>query len=144
MDLLLSIVMYVVLGLLGLTVLLVIVTLVFGKRVTKKWEYEAHFRDTRGRKIGKFEIKLSMVEKEESDFSLKVKFYLRHDSLAPHDTVRVFLNDLLVLEGMVSDGGRIRLDDTNVRNKVARPDAGHICRVECGGAQLAAEPVHAD
>lgn len=39
--------------------------------------------------------------KESSDYQLRVKFVLKYPSLVPGNSIDVYLNDVLVLEGMV-------------------------------------------
>ncbi len=81
MEALFTIVKYLFFGFIGLIALLVIVVVIFGKRIHKRWEYEADFLDSNGREFGEFEIELSRIEKEEPDDTLKVKLRMRHPSL---------------------------------------------------------------
>lgn len=45
-------------GMGGLFVLLVMLTLIFGKRVIKKWEFEAKFYDDKRQEVGEFDIEM--------------------------------------------------------------------------------------
>lgn len=55
----------------GLAALVVLVVVVFGKRVHKLWEYEADFHDETGRYFGEFEIEMSKVGKFAIDTRLR-------------------------------------------------------------------------
>lgn len=137
METVFSIFLYLFYGFIALIAVLIFVAVVFGKRVIRKWEYEAEFRNDAGREFGELELKMSKIEKEEPDFSLKAEFWLRHDLLQPHQTVRVYLDELLLMEGMVSDAGRIRLGNDHLQTEIDEPGAGQTCRVECGGTEIA-------
>lgn len=137
METVFSIFLYLFYGFVALIAVLIFVAVVFGKRVIRKWEYEAEFRDASGKEFGELELKMSRIEKEEPDFSLKTEFWLRHESLQPHQTVRVYLDELLLLEGMVSEAGRIRLGSDHLQTEIDEPGAGLTCRVECGGIDIA-------
>ncbi len=63
MEILLTIIKYLVFGFVGLLGLLVVVVVLFGKRIHKRWEFEADFLDANGREFGEFEILLSRIEK---------------------------------------------------------------------------------
>ena len=128
-------------GLLGFVLVLVIV---FGDRIKKKWEYEAEFRDERGREFGEFEVEMSRIEKKEPNYTLKAEFKMRHAALALHSTVQIFLDQLLVLEGMVKEEGRICLDNSHLVNQVTDPQTGQICRVICGGREILTQEIVPD
>lgn len=138
MESVVGVIKYLFYGFLALIAVLVVVAVVFGKRVIRKWEYEAEFRDASGREFGELELKMSRIEKEEPDFSLKVDFWLRHESLLPQQTVRVYLDEIPLLEGMVSASGRIRLGNQHLQTEIDEPAAGAMCRVERGGQEIAA------
>lgn len=137
MESVVGVIKYLFYGFLALIAVLVVVAVVFGKRVIRKWEYEAEFRDASGRELGELELKMSRIEKEEPDFSLKVDFWLRHESLLPQQTVRVYLDEIPLLEGMVGESGRIRLGNQHLQTEIDEPVAGAMCRVECGGQEIA-------
>lgn len=136
--------MYVLYGFFGFLLLIFVLALLFGKRIKKKWEYEADFRDAGGREFGEFDIELSRIEKEEPDFSFKAKFKLRHESLAAGQRVQVYLDDLLVMEGAVESAGRIYLKDAAIVNGVSEAREGQVCRVVYGGRERFAEPIRPD
>ena len=94
MDTLFSIVVYILYGFFGFLLLLFILALLFGKRIKKKWEFEAEFRDDDGREFGEFDIEMSRIVKEEPDFSFKAKFKLRHESLEAGQVCRVVYGGL--------------------------------------------------
>ena len=124
-------------GAFGLVGALILLALVFGKRIKKRWEYEAEFRDASGREFGEVDIEMSRIEKEESDYTFKASLRLRHERLVPHSTVRVEIDDRIVLEGQVDKPGFIHLGKDHVRDIVDRPAAGQDCRILVGGAVLA-------
>ena len=144
MDTLFSIIMYVLYGFFGFLLIIFVLALLFGKRIKKKWEYEADFRDAGGREFGEFDIELSRIEKEEPDFSFKAKFKLRHASLDAGQNVQVYLDDLLVMEGAVESAGRIYLKDAAIVNAVSEAREGQVCRVVYGGRERFAEPIRPD
>lgn len=139
-----TIVKWIGLGFVGLLVALVLLAVVFGKRVIKKWELEAEFRDDSGREFGEFDIEMSRIDKKEPEFSLKAGFHMRHESLREHQTVQVFVDDLLVLEGMANKPGWIRLNNDNLVNEITDAKAGQLCRIVVGGAEMFAEELVPD
>ena len=144
MDLLIDIIKYALAGFFGLIGLLVVLVLLFGKRIRKQWEFEAEFRDDRGREFGEFDIESSRIEKQEPDYSIKAKFRMRHESLTLHQTVQVFIDHILVLEGMVQSEGQIQLGHENARDKPGDVQAGQCCRIHIGGNEMFSEALVAD
>ena len=144
MDTLFSIVVYILYGFFGLLLVLFVLAMLFGKRVKKKWEYEAEFRDGSGREFGEFDIEMSRTEKEEPGFTFKASFKLRHESLELGQRVQVYLDDLLVMEGTVATAGRIYLKQEAVVSDAAEASAGQVCRVIYGGLERFAEPLRPD
>ncbi len=124
-------------GFFGFIAFAIVIALLFGKRVRKRWEFEAEFHDASGREFGEFDMEMSRIEKEEPDFRFKAKLRMRHDSLEPHDTVRVLVDDQTILEGMVEKAGRVFLGNDHIRNTVEQPAAGQLCRVMVGSVELA-------
>ncbi len=113
----------------GLIALFVLIVVVFGKRVHKLWEYEAHFLDETGKYVGEFEIEMSKVGKEAIDHTLKAEFEARHESIAPGQLVAVSVDGLVVMQGTVVHAGKVVLtvDDLTVRE--FEPTVGQTCRV---------------
>ena len=144
MDTLFTIVLYILYGFFGFLLLLFVLTLLFGKRIKKQWEFEAEFRDEKGREIGEFDIEMSRIEKGEPDFSFKAKFRLRHESLETGQRVRVYLDKLLIMEGTVVTAGRIYLKQEAVVTEATEASAGQVCRVVYGGLERFAEPIRPD
>jgi len=144
MDALFSIVVYILYGFFGFLLLLFILAMLFGKRIKKKWEFEAEFQDADGREFGEFDIEMSRIEKEEPEFSFKAKFKLRHESLEVGQRVQVYLDDLLVLEGTVATEGRVFLRNDAVVNDASEATAGQVCRVVYGGQERFSEPIRPD
>ena len=148
-ETLFGIVKYGFFGLFGLLGFVVVMAVLFGKRVDKKWEYEANFRDARRREIGEFDIELSrIIEGEKAatqpDYTLKAKFELRHPSLTVGKGVRVRLVDTIAFDATVSVEGRIRLREEDLRGEIKAPEAGQMVTVEVGGAELFSEPLVVD
>ncbi len=144
MEAVFAIAKYMVLGFFGVLALLIVVTLLFGKRVRKRWEFEAEFRDTGGREFGEFELELSKVEKDEPEYSFKATFRMRHESLEEGALVHVYLDDLLVMQGNVEKAGRIYLRKSAIRNQVTNPEVGQVCRVVWGGIEQFRAPIRPD
>ena len=80
-----SVVKALALGFVALIGGLFVVAILFGKRIEKKWEYEAKFRGPGDRELGEFDIQLSrVIEKDpakQKDFAVDAKFVLGHPSL---------------------------------------------------------------
>lgn len=135
MDAIFSVLKYLVFGFFGLIGLLFVLALLFGKRVIKRWEYEAEFRDDNGREFAEFDIELSRIAKEETEDTFKAEFRLRHASLKAGQRVQVFLDDNLVLEGLSDKAGRIRLGAEHIKTPLEAASAGQLCRVVYGGVE---------
>ena len=144
MDTLFSVVLYILFGFFGFLLLLFVLAVLFGKRIKKKWEFEAEFRGADGREFGEFDIELSRIEKEEPEFSFKAKFKLRHESLDAGQRVQVYLDELLVMEGQVTTAGRILLGKDAIVNEAAEATAGQLCRVVYGGLERFTQPLRPD
>ena len=144
MESLISIAKYLVFGFFGLLLLLFILAMLFGKRVRKRWEFEAEFRDMSEREFGEFDIELSRIEKEESGYSFKASFKMRHDSLQKGQAVEVYLDDNLVMRGEVKKAGRIFLRDKAIMNPVSDPREGQVCRVVWSGIEQFRAPLRPD
>ena len=140
MDIILTALKYLGFGLLAHIVLAII----FGKRIKKKWEYEAEFRDETGREYGELDIEMSKIEKEEVDYTLKVEFCFRHASVLQHQPVQVFLDELLLLEGQAEKDGYVRLGNEHLKNPVDEPLLGKVCRVVVSATEIASQPLERD
>ena len=135
---------YALIGFFGLLALLLVVALLFGKRVRKRWEYEAEFRNIGGNEFGEFDFEMSKIEKEEPEFTFKASFRMRHASLEKGLMVHVYLDGLLVMRGPVERAGRIYLRNSAVLNAVADPAEGQVCRVVWGGIEHFRAPIKPD
>ena len=135
MEALFSIVLYLLFGFFGLLLLLFVLAVLFGKRIEKRWEYEAEFRTPGGREFGEFDIELSRIARDETEYSFKAEFRMQHESLAKGQMVEVYLDDTLVLKGNVSSAGRIYLRNKAVINEISDPEEGQVCRVVWGGIE---------
>lgn len=144
MDIIFTIFKYFVFGFFFLIVFLFAVAAIFGKRIKKQWELEAEFRNANGKEFGEFDIEMSRIEKEEPDYTFKGKFRMRHASLEIGQTVQVFVDDVLVIEGQVEKAGRVYLDKTKIVNAVPDAAAGQMCRVVIGGREAFAEALVPD
>ena len=137
MEFLFDAIKYLFLGFFGLMALLVVVAILFGKRIKRKWRFEAGFRDADGKEFGAFGIELSRIEKEEPDYTLKTKFRMRHAALTLHSTVQVYIDDLLVFERMVEKEGRLFARGVPSLSRVNELKAGQTCRVMVGSTEIA-------
>ena len=135
MDTIFSIVKIIFYGFFGLIGFLFLLALIFGKRIVKQWEFEAEFRDERGREFGEFDIELSRVAKKETEDTFKARFRMRHDTLEIGQRVQVFLDDVLVLEGSVETAGRILLTEEHIKIALTTASKGQVCRVVYGGRE---------
>ena len=144
MEVVLSLIQYAFVGFFALIGGLFVLALLFGKRVEKKWDFEADFHDARGREIGEFETELVRIPKEETNFRLRTKFHLRHPALVAGQTVEVYLDDVLVMRGPIEREGRVRLGNDHVCGKIEDPRTGQVCSVRLAGAELLAEPLRPD
>ncbi|MEM6513403.1 MAG: hypothetical protein AAF660_10340 [Pseudomonadota bacterium] len=102
----------------GLIGILFVLALLFGKRKLTRWEFEAEFRDASGREYGEFDIEMSKIEKDESDYTFKATFNMRHERLQTGVNVKVVLDDTLVLAGTVEKTGRVRLYTPHLVNRL--------------------------
>lgn len=144
MEIVFAVVKYGVLGFFALIASLFVLAVMFGKRIEKKWEYEAEFRDANRREIGEFDIELRRIPKDGTDWHLKAKLILRHPTLTAGQTVQVYLEDVLVMEGLVEKDGRVWLRDEHVCGEIKDPATGQICSIHYAGAELMAEPLYPD
>lgn len=135
---------YIIFGFLGLIGLLVILAIAFGKRIRKKWEYEAEFRDVDDREFGEFDIEMSRIEKQERDYTMKAKLRMRHDSIVAGDRVRAFVEERLVLEGAAEQDGRVFIAIEILDGRPIEPSAGQLCRVEIGDNSVFASTLQPD
>ena len=131
-------------GLLVLLALLVVVAILFGRRVRKHWEYEAGFLDMGGEEFGEFNLKMSKKEKKEPEYSFKAILRMRHESLEKGLLVHVYLDNLLVMQGNVEKAGQIYLRKSALRNQVTNPEPGQVCRVVWGGIERFRAPIKPD
>ena len=144
MDTLFSIVNYLVFGIFGFLLLLFLLAMLFGKRVRKRWEFEAKFKDMYEREFGEFDFEMSRVDKDEEDFSFKATFRMKHESLEKGLDIEVYLDDVLVMRGEVNKTGRVYLRNKAVMNTVSDPREGQVCRVVWGGIERFRAPIKVD
>jgi hypothetical protein len=144
METLISIAKYLVFSFFGLLLLLFLLAVLFGKGVRQRWEFEAEFRDMSEREFGEFDIELSRIEKDESGYSFKARFRMRHESLEKGQALEVYLDDILVMRGKVKKAGRIFLRDKAIMSPVSDPREGQVCRVVWGGIEQFRAPLRPD
>lgn len=144
MNSVIIVIQYLFIGMFGLIGLLILLALVFGKRVVRQWDYEAEFRDADGREYAEFDIELSQIQKEEPSPTIKAKLRMRHDSLTPHQNVQLFLDDRRILEGMVEKAGRIYIRKRFGAGDLGDVRTGQQCRIVVGGDEIASEPLRPD
>jgi hypothetical protein len=144
MEVLFSIYAYLVYGAIGLLILSLVMVLVLGIRNRKRWGFEGRFLDMSEREFGKFDIDLSRNEQEESGYSFKASFRMRHESLEKGQDVEVYLDDILVMRGAVKKAGRLFLRDKAIMKPVSDPREGQVCRVVWGGIEQFRAPLRPD
>lgn len=144
MESLFAVLKYLVFGFFGLILLLMVLAILFGKRIRTKWEYEADFLDDKGREFGEFEIEMSRIEKEEPDYTQKVKFRMRHPGLRAHASLQVYIDDLLVFEDRIEKDGRHVVMRSAPTRPVESVSSGQVCRVLVGGTELARAELRPD
>lgn len=132
----LNFVFYTIFGFFGLIFFIIVIGLIFGKKVDRKWEFEADFINERGREIGEFDIDLKRYPKEQTDYQLVAKMFLRHKSLRVGRKVDVLLDEQTVMHGVVSNEGSIRLGNEHLVAEITDPKAGQVCLVQCEGHEL--------
>ena len=135
---------YIVYGLIGLLIASFVVVLFIGIRSRKRRKFGARFRDMSEREFGEFDIELSRIEKEESGYSFKARFRMRHESLEKGRALEVYLDDILVMRGEVKKAGRIFLRDKAIMSPVSDPREGQVCRVVWGGIEQFRAPLRPD
>ena len=140
LDIILSIFKWFGIGL----VALIVIALIFGKRIKKKWEYEVEFRHEDFKEYGEFEVEMSKIEKEELHYTLKVEFYFRHDAVRQTLPVQVYIDDLLVLEGMPEKDGYVRMGNEHLQNTVDEPLLDKMCRVVIGDQEIVSQALKRD
>ena len=143
MEFIFSIITYLIFGFFGLIGLLFLLAIIFGKRVDKKWEYEAKFRDDKKKEIGEFDIELKRYEGEE-DYKLDAKFKLKHTALEIGKVVQVYLNEELVMQGNVTKKGKIYLREDSLVTQIDNPAAGQTCVVNYDGNEILCEALYKD
>ncbi len=121
----------VVAGFIGLIVFAVL----FGKKVESRYDLEAEFLDDDGKEIAEFDIKLWRYAKEAGNFQLKASFTWKDSQLSVGDKVQVFLQDLLVMEGIVEKATEIKLFKQHIKNTPDNAKQGNECRVLVNGNQ---------
>ncbi len=144
MEAIFSLIQSALLSVLILLGLLVVAAALFGKRIKKEWEYEAEFRDAKGREYGEFDIELSQIEKTELQPTIKVTLQMRHPSLTEHQMLQVLLDKRIVVEAMVETPGRVLLNKTFGESDLGEVAAGQTCRIMLGDTEIAAAPLKAD
>ena len=97
------------------------------------------FITTRHKEIGEFDIEMKKYAKEEGDFSLDANFRLKHSELMIGRVVQIFLEDELVMEGIVEKEGRITLNNKHLKSEINDPHEGQVCRVMCSSVELFSE-----
>jgi hypothetical protein len=131
MELLFTVIKYLFLGIFGLVALLIVLTILFGKKVTKHWEYEAKFMDS-GRERGEFDVKFYRLEGEDED-RLDIKCTLRDPRLKKAMSMEMFLDDKRVLKGIVEKDGKLFLGSDALVTEFTEPSAGQRCELKHDG-----------
>jgi len=144
LETVIDVTVYIVMGFFGLFFIIFILAIIFGKRVIKKWEFEANFYNDKRQEIGEFDIEMKKFAKEEGDFALKAVFNLKHADLNQGNVVQIYLEDVLVMEGVVEKEGRIYLQNEHLKSDINDPQEGQVCRVMCSSVELFSEKLIID
>ena len=144
LELVIDVSIYIVVGFFGLLFVIFVLAIIFGKRVKKKWEFEANFYNEKRKEVGEFDIEMKKFAKEEGDFKLEAKFRLKHADLNLGNVVQVYLDEILVMEGVVEHDGRIYLHNEHLKSEINDPHAGQDCRVMCSAVELFSEKLIID
>lgn len=139
-----TILKYAVLGFVALIGLLVVLAILFGKRIDKEWEYEAKFYNPKGKEIGELDMDSWRYAEKKGDYNRTVNFKLRHPELRLGRSVQVYLDNKLIQEGMVQQEGRIALNSKHLKQAVNEPTAGQLCSVKCGGNEILRSELYVD
>ena len=120
---------YMIAGFLALVVLVI----VFGKKVESRFDLEAEFLDENNKEFAEFDIKSWRYAKEAGEYQLKASFKWNDERLSVGDKVSVYLNESLVLEGTVEKKSSIRLFAKHIQNAPENAQQGDECRVLLNG-----------
>lgn len=120
---------YVIAGFVGL----IILAIIFGKKVESRYDLEAEFQDDSGKEFAEFDIKLWRYAKEAGEYQLKASFRWSDARLSMGDKVSVYLNETLILEGVVETASSIRLSSKHIQNSPENAKQGDECRVLLNG-----------
>ncbi len=128
----------------GFLFLIFAVAIIFGNNIKKDWEYEAKFFINR-KEVGELDIEYSMIEKKEEKKHFKASFHLKHNDLKLNNSIQVFLDDLLILEGTVMKPGKASLGKNNIVAQVSEaPENYKECVVKCAGNTLIKGELYVD
>lgn len=144
MELLFTVLKYIGLGFLGLIGAFILAVIVFGKRIEKQWAVRADFKDPDGNRVGKFEVAMERIAKEESDFRLEVKCKLRHAMLRTGQPARVTVGETTAMEGEVTQDGRLRLRNDAWTGNVEAPHPGAMVTIWVDGEALISAELYSD
>ncbi len=144
MDFVFTLIKYAALLFFGTIAALIVLTLLFGKRKIKRWDYEAEFHDEQGREFGEFDIEMSKIEKDEADYSFKASFRMRHDELIIGARVQALIDDIVVLEGKVETAGRILLSQSHLQTPLDDAQEGQRARILVNDFEIASAKLERD
>lgn len=131
-------------SLIGFIVFLVVIAILFGKKQEEQYDLEAEFVDENNREYAEFDLRSWRYAKEQGDFQLDVSFHWKDERLTTGDKVQVSLENSVILEGNVSDAGKIRLNKDNLINQPNNPKAGKICTVMLNGDKVLEQAMERD
>lgn len=122
----------------------IILVILFGESIEKKWELEAKFRNPAGKEFGEFELSVEKKTKTETSFTMEIEFDMKHVELKPGSDITVQVEDQIFVESKVDTEGRIRFRKKVPEESFAKPEVGQMCKVLCNGTLLAEAPLQPD
>jgi hypothetical protein len=145
MDLVVTSLKWIGLGLAAILGLFIVLATFFGKRIEKQWAVRADFEDPDKRsRIGELEVQKRRVEAEDSGFQTHAKCKLRHPMLRAGLPVRVTVGDIVAMEGNVQQDGRLRLLTDAWTGNIETPEPGGPVTVWAGGDALASGALYSE
>lgn len=115
---------------------LAVVVALSGRRIRKRRQFGARFRDAETGEFGKFDIEISAARRRAAAFTTEARFRMRHPRLVLYKRVQVFVEDSIVLEGRVTSPGQIELGPAHLRELPDVLRRGQRCRVAIDGSEL--------
>ena len=108
----------------GIVVLIILVVL-FGDKVDKKWEREVSFHNEEGIEVGEFEIELKKNSNLDQEHMLYLSFKIKHTQLKSGDIIHIKTAGQTILSLDVRKDGKARHSEKH-------PESFQVCEVLIG------------